>query len=207
MSHYPGTYVAGTYNRLADVVDGHRIVNESMVNLPNWLVTALRIDGGAWLDLARDEVLEHWQQLDLRQGILLRHTRLRDPAGRTTRIVQRRLVSMDRPHVAALETTVTAEDWSGRLTVRSGLDGTVRNAGVARYRDLAGTHLAPVSGQCLDDESVLLLVETTQSGIRVAEAARTRVLPPQAPTPCGRSSASAAGSGTTSAWSCRRARA
>jgi trehalose/maltose hydrolase-like predicted phosphorylase len=67
--HYPGTYVAGTYNRLADVVDGHQIVNESMVNLPNWLVTALRIDGGAWLDLARDEVLEHWQQLDLREGI------------------------------------------------------------------------------------------------------------------------------------------
>jgi trehalose 6-phosphate phosphatase len=119
--HYPGTYVAGTYNRLADVVDGHRIVNESVVNLPNWLVTALRIDGGAWLDLARDEVVQHWQQLDLRKGILLRHTRLRDPAGRTTRIVQRRLVSMDRPHVAALETTVTAEDWSGRLTVRSGL--------------------------------------------------------------------------------------
>ena len=128
-AHYPGTYVAGTYNRLADVVDGQRIVNESLVNLPNWLVTALRIDGGAWLDLARDEVLEHWQQLDLREGILLRHTRLRDPAGRTTRIVQRRLVSMDRPHVAALETTVTAEDWSGRLTVRSGLDGTVAQRG------------------------------------------------------------------------------
>jgi trehalose/maltose hydrolase-like predicted phosphorylase len=179
-AHYPGTYVAGTYNRLADVVDGHRIVNESLVNLPNWLVTALQIDGGAWLDLARDEVVEHWQQLDLREGILLRHTRLRDPAGRTTRIVQRRLVSMDRPHVAALETTVTAEDWSGRLTVRSGLDGTVRNAGVARYRDLAGTHLGPLSSQCLDEESVLLVVETTQSGIRVAEAARTRVLAPHA---------------------------
>ena len=103
---------------------------------------------------------------------------------------------------------MTAEDWSGRLTVRSGLDGTVRNAGVARYRDLAGTHLAPVSGQCLDDESVLLLVETTQSGIRVAEAARhAGPCSARDATPCGRSSASAAGSGTTSAWSCRRARA
>ena len=54
-AHYPGTYIAGTYNRLADVVDGHRIVNESLVNLPNWLVTALRIDGGAWLDLRHHE--------------------------------------------------------------------------------------------------------------------------------------------------------
>ena len=87
---------------------------------------------------------------------------------------------MDRPHVAALETTVTAEDWSGRLTVRSGLDGTVRNAGVARYRDLSGTHLDPVAGRCLDEESVLLVVETNQSGVRVAEAARTRVMPPRA---------------------------
>ena len=175
--HYPGTYVAGCYHRLADVVDGHTVENESLVDLPNWLVTALRVGDGGWLDLDGAEVLEHRQHVDLRQGLLVRHSGLRDAAGRTTRVVQRRLVSMDLPHVAALETIVTAEDWTGRLTVRSGLDGTVRNAGVARYRELGGTHLVPVGQRCLDEESVLLVVETTQPGIRVAEAARTRVVP------------------------------
>ena len=38
--HYPGTYAAGVFNRLSDQVDGETIVNESLVNLPNWLVLA-----------------------------------------------------------------------------------------------------------------------------------------------------------------------
>ena len=38
------------------------------------------------------------------------------------------------PHLAGLETTVVPENWSGRLEVRSALDGRVTNAGVERYR-------------------------------------------------------------------------
>ncbi len=34
--HYPGTYVAGVFNRLTDEVDGRRVENESIVNLPDW---------------------------------------------------------------------------------------------------------------------------------------------------------------------------
>lgn len=177
--HYPGTYVAGCYNRLTDAVGEHEIENESLVNVPNWLLTRARIDGGDWLEPGSAEVLDHQQVLDLRSGVLTRWTRLRDGHGRTTRIEQRRLVSMDSPHVAALETTVTAEDWSGRLTVRSGLDGTVRNTGVARYRALGGTHLVPVEEECLDEESVRLVVRTSQSHVRIAEAARIRMTAPR----------------------------
>lgn len=35
--HYPGTYLAGYYNRLIDDVDDHLVENESLVNLPDWL--------------------------------------------------------------------------------------------------------------------------------------------------------------------------
>ena len=35
--HYPGTYAAGCYNPLADTIAGREVVNESMVNLPDWL--------------------------------------------------------------------------------------------------------------------------------------------------------------------------
>jgi trehalose/maltose hydrolase-like predicted phosphorylase len=42
--HYPGTYVAGCFNRLRDSVQGQDLDLESIVNLPNWL--ALRVRAG-----------------------------------------------------------------------------------------------------------------------------------------------------------------
>ena len=78
-------------------------------------------------------------------------------------------------HLAAMETTIVPENWSGRLRVRSELDGTVQNTGVPRYRELASRHLVLVEARSLDDAAVLLAVETSQSHIRIAEAARTRM--------------------------------
>ena len=37
-THYPGTYLAGGYNRLGTEVAGRLVENEDLVNLPNWLV-------------------------------------------------------------------------------------------------------------------------------------------------------------------------
>jgi trehalose/maltose hydrolase-like predicted phosphorylase len=176
-THYPGTYVAGVYNRLiSEVADGQTVDNESLVNVPNWLVLTFRIDGGPWFRIDDVEVLDHHQTLDLRRGVLIRRTRFRDDAGRTTQLTQRRFVSMAFEHAAALETTVMAEDWSGRIDVRSGLDGTVQNTGVERYRALESQHLTVLDTRALSDDSVLLEVETNQSHIRVAMAARTTVV-------------------------------
>jgi alpha,alpha-trehalase len=172
--HYPGTYVAGVFNRLSTEVAGHLVENESMVNVPSWLPLTFRIDGGEWFDLDAAEVIEHSQVLDIRQALLVRRTTWRDAGGRTTTVTQRRFVHMALPHVCGLETTITAHDWSGHLEVRSGLDGTVANTGVDRYRDLASQHLELVRAEPVDDETVLLVVETNQSRIRVAEAARHR---------------------------------
>ncbi|NIQ59984.1 MAG: glycoside hydrolase family 65 protein, partial [Gammaproteobacteria bacterium] len=110
---------------------------------------------------------------DIREGVLTRSVRFRWE-GRTTHLTQRRFVSMDDSHVAALESTWEAEDWSGRLTIRTGLDGTVENDGVARYRELESRHLEPVSTKELDPETVGLTVRTLQSRVRIALAARTR---------------------------------
>jgi trehalose/maltose hydrolase-like predicted phosphorylase len=52
----------------------------------------------------------------------------------------------------------------------------VVNAGVKRYRDLNGRHLAVLGQAEVDSETVDLQVETTQSHVRVALAARTRLL-------------------------------
>jgi len=44
--HYPGTYVHGVYNRETTILGGRPVLNEDLVNLPNWLVLKLRIEGG-----------------------------------------------------------------------------------------------------------------------------------------------------------------
>jgi trehalose/maltose hydrolase-like predicted phosphorylase len=173
--HYPGTYVAGCWNRLRDEVAGRAIDNESMVNLPNWLPLTIAVDDGDWLDLSRVEVLAQRQELDLRRGLLTRWLRFGDANGRITGVTQRRFVHMERSHLAGLETTVVAENWSGLLRIRTAIDGTVQNAGVSRYGSLASCHLVPVSQGSVSPDTVLLIVETSQSRIRTAVGARTRV--------------------------------
>jgi trehalose/maltose hydrolase-like predicted phosphorylase len=173
--HYPGTYAAGVYDRLRTEVAGRTVENEDLVNLPNWLVLTIRTPAGGWLDLRRVEILAYRQQLDIRTGVLTRALRFRD-AGRTTSMTQRRLVSMAEPRLAALETTIVPEDWSGRLEVLSGLDGTVTNSGVARYRSLRGDHLVPSATRAVNDDVISLVVETRDSHVRIGEAARTRLL-------------------------------
>ncbi len=120
-------------------------------------------------------MLEHDQELDLRRGVLTRRLRIRDSQGRVTRATSRRFVHMGAAHLAALETTILPENWSGRLRIRSELDGTVENTGVPRYRGLATRHLVPIEARSLDPATVSLVVETSQSHIRIGEAARTRL--------------------------------
>ena len=173
--HYPGTYVAGCWNRLRDEVAGQSVDNESMVNLPNWLPVTIAVDGGDWLDLDQVQVLTQRQELDLRRGVFTRWLRFSDAQGRLTGLTQRRFVHMARAHLAGLETTVTAENWSGLLRIRTGIDGTVQNAGVDRYRKLASDHLVPISQGSVGLDTVVVTVETSQSGIRIAEGSRTQV--------------------------------
>ena len=106
---------------------------------------------------------------------LSRTVAFKDVEGRKTTLIQRRFVHIGRMRLAGLETTVIPENWSGRLQVLSSLDGTVINSGVERSKKLDGKHLSFIRSECLDDETVFLLVETDRSNIRVAEAARTRV--------------------------------
>jgi alpha,alpha-trehalase len=173
--HYPGTYLAGGYNRLVSEVAGRKVENEDLVNLPNWLPLTFRIDDGPWFRVDDAEILSYRQELDLRHGLLRRHLRFRDALGRTTRWSERRMVSMANPHLAGLCVELTAEDWSGRLTWRSALDGDVTNSGVARYRDLANRHLDIVELAHRGEDTIFLRARTNQSRLGIAQAARTRL--------------------------------
>ncbi|HSL40851.1 MAG TPA: glycosyl hydrolase family 65 protein [Desulforhopalus sp.] len=173
--NYPGTYLAGGYNRLETKVAGRVIENEDLVNMPNWLVTRFRPEGGDWFNLQSVTILFFRQELDTQRGLLTRTVSWRDRQGRETTLIQRRLVHMARMHLAGLETTLIAENWDGAFQILSGLDGRVINAGVERYQPLNSTHLESVRAEAVDNQTIMLLVETSQSRLRVAESARNRV--------------------------------
>ncbi|GAA2552928.1 glycoside hydrolase family 65 protein [Pseudonocardia hydrocarbonoxydans] len=175
--HYPGTYAAGVFDRARDEIGGEVVESESMVNLPHWADLRVAADDGPWIGAGPAEVREHRVTLDLRRGLLVRRTRFVDDGGRVTTVHQRRFVHRVLPHVAALHTEVTAENWSGRLRISSGVDGGVTNAGVARYAALEGRHLDVVETGEPDPSTVLLVARTRQSRVRVAVAARTRLHP------------------------------
>ncbi|WP_425557615.1 glycoside hydrolase family 65 protein [Kitasatospora cystarginea] len=181
--HYPGTYLAGCYDRATSAVDGHLVDNEDLVNCPNWLPLTFRPEGGEWF--AGPPVRQRLE-LDLRRGVLTRHALVADPQGLRTRMVQRRVASQAQPHLVALETTLVPENWSGRLEVRSALDGTVTNTGVARYLGLADRHLVPVSQGSGDDGLLRLEVTAAGSPLHIALAARTRVHHANTPLPVDR---------------------
>jgi trehalose/maltose hydrolase-like predicted phosphorylase len=173
--HYPGTYAHGGYNRETTILGGRPVPNEDLVNLPNWLVLKLRIEGEEAIRLNNIELISYEHTYDIRRALVQRVLRFRDRAGRETTLRSRRFVSMAHSHQAGIEWTLTPENWAGRVEVISALDGRVMNRMVARYRDLEGRHLDPVSPRTFGPETIALKVQTRQSNIYVAEAARTRV--------------------------------
>jgi len=174
--HYPGTYLAGGYDRLVTEIADHEIENEDLVNFPDWTVLRYRIAQGDWIDPEDMEIVDHEIELDLRAGVLARWTRFRDAQGRETELRQRRLVHMEQPHLAAIESTVIPLNWSGDLEVRSAIDAGVVNDGVARYRRLDGRHLEIVETTERDESTVRARVVTRQSRLVMVQAARTRIV-------------------------------
>ena len=120
------------------------MASPNLPGLPNWLALDVRIGDQDWFDEKTTTMLYCRQELDLRRGLLLRTVRFEDASGRRTLLQEQRLVSMSDMHLAALEVKVTAENWSGRVTVRSGIDGRTVNGGAKLYRKFNGKHLEPL---------------------------------------------------------------
>ncbi len=184
--HYPGTYVHGGYNRETTILGGLPVLNEDLVNLPNWLVLQLRIEGEEAIRLADVDVLGYRHELDIRYATVVRHVRFRDRSGRQTTLESHRFVSMADAHHAGIAWTLTPENWSGHVEVVTAIDGRVRNGGVARYEQLEGRHLNPVSPRTFGPEVIALKAETRQSNMYISEAARTRVFRDGQPLPAAR---------------------
>ncbi|QYX81835.1 glycoside hydrolase family 65 protein [Streptomyces akebiae] len=179
--HYPATYAAGVYNHLESTVAGRRVVNEDLVNLPNWLLLRFRLrsaDGavGPWFSPDARQLLDYRHTLDLRRATLTRTFRYRDDEAGMLSVEQNRLQDMADPHRAALRTVFTAEEWSGEIEVESVLDGDVTNNNVHRYRSLNRNHLAQVRTGEAGTDTTWLRCRTSSSDITISMAARTVVM-------------------------------
>jgi alpha,alpha-trehalase len=175
--HYPGTYIAGVYNKLPTHIAGKTLTDESLVNCPNWLYLTFKVEDGDWIIPPECKILFYNQTLNMHNGVLRREIRIQTDRGYIFTIETRRIVHMSDPHLAAISYVITPENYEGRITVRSGLDGTVQNTGVPRYKQLNYRHLAPHSLGQVDKNTVHLSVKTNHSGIIISEVSKTRLFP------------------------------
>jgi beta-phosphoglucomutase family hydrolase len=172
--NYPGTYIAGLYNRLSSKVGDRMVDNEDFVNCPNWLPVSFLIGDGDWIILNSDTLVEIDRKLDLKNGVLYKRAVVRDDKGKETLVESRRLAGMQQPHLAAISYNLTPLNYSGEITLCSKLDGNIINAGVERYKQLNQQHLAPVEEAGYGNMSYIR-VKTTQSDIKIAVASRLNI--------------------------------
>lgn len=175
---YPGTYLAGVYNRLVSTVQGQTAEDEHMVNVPNWLVLDVRLDGTDWWSRGGLKIRRERRVLDLLRATLQREVVLEADDGRRLEVVQRRFVSMAQPHLMALETVFTARGWNAPVGIRSGVDTGVTNENVPEDALLSHHHLAVLEVSGPAEPAPVIEVETSQSHIRIATALQTRVSGP-----------------------------
>jgi trehalose/maltose hydrolase-like predicted phosphorylase len=173
--HYPGTYLAGGYNRVPFKNGDYTFEQEQLVNMPNWLAVKFKINDGEWFDIQRVELVKYQQRLDLREGVLHRTIRFIDGAKHETTVYQRSFVHMRHAHLAGLEMTITAHNWSGSLTINSAIDGRVTNNSTQITDDEEKNHLDYLNSTITGD-TLHLNVITKQSRLMISMSARNRLI-------------------------------
>jgi len=169
--HYPGTYMAGVFNKLDSHIAGKTITNEDLVNCPNWLPLTFKTgEDQQWIIPSPNHIISYYQKLDFKEAALIRNYKIKEISGKITSIETRRIVHMENMHLVAQEYSITPENYDGEIIVRTGLDGNVENKGVERYGDLNSLHLAPDEVGNFSDNGIYLSVVTTQSDIKIAQA-------------------------------------
>ncbi|MBN1897219.1 MAG: glycoside hydrolase family 65 protein [Spirochaetes bacterium] len=168
--HYPGTYVAGLYNKLSTHLAGETVTNEDLVNCPNWLFMTFRVNNGEWFYPSTANIRSFLQILDFHNGILYRRCVFKNRKGEQTLIESNRIVHMAEPHLGAMKYTLTPLNYSGLITVNTILDGSIINSGVERYRQLKSRHWKPITLGTINKNGMFLSMITNQSRIELTQA-------------------------------------
>ncbi len=170
-TNYPGTYIAGLYNRLVSKVADRDIENEDFVNTPNWLFVDFKIEGKNWFSEGLHKIVSIKRELNFKNGSLKKEMIVEDSKGYQTQLKSARFASMSNPHLAAIKYSIQPINYSGLFNIQTQIDGNIVNGGVARYNDLNQQHLQSKT-EGTDGNSSWVSVETTQSAIEIAVAAK-----------------------------------
>ncbi|MCD4663830.1 MAG: beta-phosphoglucomutase family hydrolase [Bacteroidales bacterium] len=174
--NYPGTYIAGLYNRLTSKVGNREVENEDFVNSPNWLLIRFKIGDDEWIKINKVQILAIERNLNFTTGLLTKEITIRDKTGKETRIYSKRFASMASPHLGGISYEITPLNYSGYITIESGLNGNIINDGVERYGQLNQKHLMP-DKEGVENNVSFLQVKTTESNIIIAQTAKVRMFP------------------------------
>eukprot|EP01063_Lacrimia_lanifica_P011419 TRINITY_DN18201_c0_g1_i1.p1 TRINITY_DN18201_c0_g1~~TRINITY_DN18201_c0_g1_i1.p1 ORF type:complete len:1591 (+),score=551.66 TRINITY_DN18201_c0_g1_i1:138-4910(+) len=141
--HYPGHYINGLYSRKTSTVGGDHVVeNTDLVNCPNWSMIKVRIGEDVdFISPLDQDILDYMHQVNLKDAVMERSVTFRDGKGRISKISSSRLCSMDLMHLAAITFKFTPLNYTDTVTIRSGIDASVENNLVKRYRGLENSHL------------------------------------------------------------------
>jgi beta-phosphoglucomutase len=172
-----GTYINGFFEEEPIVYPepayGYARTRQVMLNVADTKPIRLYV-GADRFDLRTGAIERYERSLDLRHGVLTRTIRWRSPSGVLADIHVRRLVSLARREIAAIEYTVTLREIGATLRFESLIDGTTSNQQTGddprigtrlRSQSLQATHMR-ASGP-----SGVLVQRARNSGNTVAAAA------------------------------------
>jgi kojibiose phosphorylase len=149
----PSSFVAGIY--VAD-----RDLGPRLAVFPHWLHVEVTVEDQR-ISVEAGRVLAHRRGLDLRQGVLWREWRQRDPSGRITQLTYLQLASLADRHLLLQSVRVIAENYEGRIGL------------TARFTpsDLKGTDIEQIAA-----ESGAMLLRVAGREIGIASAAESQGL-------------------------------
>ncbi len=160
-----GTYVNGFFEETpiiyGEIAYAYARNRQVMLNLADAKIIRL-FAADEPLDLSVGRLLSYERHLDLREGVLVRTLCWRSPGGRPVELETRRLVSLSRRHVAAIQYDLRRFD--GPAQLESVIDGSVSNK-VAGDDPRVGAHFR---------EKPLRAVHVEGAGRRAALVQQTR---------------------------------
>ncbi len=162
-----GTYVNGFFEEApiayGEIAYGYARNHQVQLNVADGKRIQLHVGGDAF-DLSTGTVEAYERSLDLRTGVLTRSVRWRAPRGAVVEVTSRRLVSLARQSIAAIEFVVAAVDGAAPVRIVSAINGRTGNQEVSED---------PRVGAHLPDGS-LRTVHRVASGTWGAVVQRTR---------------------------------
>ncbi|MBN2236482.1 MAG: hypothetical protein JW729_02920, partial [Bacteroidales bacterium] len=164
--HYPGTYIAGLYNRLESPIGDRMIENEDFVNSPNWTSVQFKINDSDWWDYKTAYFLNYTKKLCLKTGVFSKEFIVELEDKKQLKIESSRFASMDNPHVGSIQYKLTPLNFDGKISIKTGIDGAIENRGVNRYNSLNQKHTEPIY-QRTEDGFAQVIVSTVQSDVKI----------------------------------------